>query len=78
MYSTNAPVPRAFQSTLPARGSDSNQRLQSNEIKEISIHAPRKGERRGGNAAPKERKMISIHAPRKGERHGRGASPSSC
>ena len=56
-----------FQSTLPARGSDIYG-ISSTQTIYISIHAPRKGERRlplnigiclGG---------ISIHAPRKGER----------
>ena len=34
----------------------------------ISIHAPRKGERHSGSAIMRTAAFISIHAPRKGER----------
>ena len=38
-----------FQSTLPARGSDSCHLAVLDFIYEISIHAPRKGERQAAN-----------------------------
>ena len=87
----------AFQSTLPARGSDpaSLQSVRHSRrnfnprspqggatragvvvrlLVKISIHAPRKGERRLYDIAPEIDATISIHAPRKGERptQGRG------
>ena len=57
-----------FQSTLPARGSDTAPRFQALRECHISIHAPRKGERRYRLLSMGLGRVISIHAPRKGER----------
>ena len=56
-----------FQSTLPARGSDAIN-LDKFVLLNISIHAPRKGERHANGFIFILPYGISIHAPRKGER----------
>ena len=83
-------LPCSFQSTLPARGSDTKYKdhpavavhfnprsPQGGATKYytdydvsmmISIHAPRKGERRYNFVKQFGLRLISIHAPRKGER----------
>ena len=66
-----------FQSTLPARGSDTAD-YKGYQGKWISIHAPRKGERRTAVFYFFAPRLISIHAPRKGERprgHGQPCRP---
>ena len=62
---------RRFQSTLPARGSDFTGCCKGFGMVSISIHAPRKGERRVFACVYGDVLRISIHAPRKGERRGR-------
>ena len=59
---------RAFQSTLPTRGSDCQLRPASFPARFISIHAPHEGERQADIAHDARRKRISIHAPHEGER----------
>ncbi len=83
-------LPRIFQSTLPARGSDIvNRHIIHNDHNfnprsprggatvfcqfarvelEISIHAPREGERQSSTDTSYTTITISIHAPREGER----------
>ena len=67
---------KTFQSTLPARGSDDGARHQEKHRHQISIHAPRKGERHVWVKITDLVTDISIHAPRKGERPA-SASPSA-
>ena len=59
---------RAFQSTLPARGSDYGMIYNLSFVINISIHAPREGERLVLIAQGIKAVRISIHAPREGER----------
>ena len=55
-----------FQSTLPARGSDAEQRERFKAMRIISIHAPRKGERRP-KAVPWSRSLnFNPRSPRGG------------
>ena len=67
------PCPRAFQSTLPARGATGAFQM-SDALSMISIHAPRTGSDgiRERAAAPTE---ISIHAPRTGSDSARAQPP---
>ena len=58
-----------FQSTLPTRGSDYDQKWRS-ASEMISIHAPHEGERHHAHIPPCAARPISIHAPHEGERHG--------
>ena len=58
---------KAFQSTLPTRGSDPRA-LSEGHIFCISIHAPHEGERRQAVPWAKRHNPISIHAPHEGER----------
>ncbi len=58
------PCPRAFQSTLPARGATPPDEGWKRN-RPISIHAPRTGSDVGGRVAVKL-PDISIHAPRTG------------
>ena len=67
LYSGLSPCISTFQSTLPARGSDTHGTFIL-DLRYISIHAPRKGERRHCHRPQQIRQIISIHAPRKGER----------
>ena len=56
-----------FQSTLPARGSDWQDCLPA-DLGNVSIHAPREGERRALLSPLFPKGEVSIHAPREGER----------
>ena len=56
-----------FQSTLPARGSDGCVKSY-NRDRQVSIHAPREGERLFKPCFGKGVAGVSIHAPREGER----------
>ena len=58
---------RAFQSTLPTRGSDYYYVWYA-AYKTISIHAPHEGERHTPLTAEEIAELISIHAPHEGER----------
>jgi len=58
----------AFQSTLPARGSDGGGGA-GGGVQDVSIHAPREGERRVPKSWLSVALPVSIHAPREGERH---------
>ncbi len=56
---------RSFQSTLPARGATRTCKMSEN-LKRISIHAPRTGSDRSAPKADAQSVQISIHAPRTG------------
>ena len=73
---TGAPSP--FQSTLPARGSDHTANIRRTGSTDISIHAPREGERRSGQQRIYFLFLISIHAPREGERRKSTACGLQC
>ena len=67
-YLLQVPTACPFQSTLPARGSDPLSARWIVKGTQISIHAPRKGERPTLEIRSPSKVFISIHAPRKGER----------
>ena len=58
------PIPKKFQSTLPARGA-TLQKISTGKMELISIHAPRTGS--DATRIPVDtHSIISIHAPRTG------------